>query len=238
MIETQSWMNELTAKLLSQFGERLIFAGLQGSYLRNEATEESDIDVMVILDELALADLAAYKTIVAKMPEGEKACGFICGKEELLAWPKHELFQLAKETKNWHGELAQLLPPVTRENICDSVKISAANLYHEACHRYLYDQGDNRVENLQYAYKTSSFLLKLVHYLRTYEYITTRKDLLTELSGIEQEILLSFMNWDGEADMRQKNPGRNYQQLISWTGALLREMQDASPEIRITVQAQ
>ncbi|MDV0443655.1 nucleotidyltransferase domain-containing protein [Methanorbis rubei] len=238
MIETQSWMNEFTAKLLSQFGERLIFAGLQGSYLREEATEESDIDVMIVLDQLALADLAAYKTIVAKMPEGEKACGFICGKEELLAWPKHELFQLAKETKNWHGDLAQLLPPVTREDICDSVRISAANLYHEACHRYLYDKEDDRVENLQNAYKTSSFLLKLVHYLRTYEYITTRKDLLPTLLGTEQEILLSFMNWDNEVAVRRENPDLWYQRLISFAGDLLREMQDASPEIRITVQAQ
>ncbi|MBQ9141799.1 MAG: nucleotidyltransferase domain-containing protein [Lachnospiraceae bacterium] len=30
-----------------EFGDRLLYVGLQGSYLRGEATESSDIDIMV-----------------------------------------------------------------------------------------------------------------------------------------------------------------------------------------------
>ncbi len=235
MIEIQHWMTDLNAKLVGVFGDRLVFAGLQGSYLRGEATEESDIDIMVVLDRLEMADLAAYRTLVAAMPEGKKACGFICGKEELLAWPKYELFQLAKETKGWYGDLAGILPPVSRTDICDSVRITAANLYHQSCHQYLYN---GNVEDLRYLYKSAFFLLKLAHYLRTYEYITTKKDLVTELSGQKQEILLASLHWNDEQTVRQENPDRYYQLLICWTKDLLREMQDASPEIRITVQAQ
>ena len=35
----------------------ICFAGLQGSYAREEATETSDIDVVVILDRLDMSDL-------------------------------------------------------------------------------------------------------------------------------------------------------------------------------------
>lgn len=236
--EIGNWMNSLTAKLTGTFGERLIFAGLQGSYLRGEATRDSDIDVMVVLDHLDTADLALYRTLVSGMPEGEKACGFICGKEELAAWPKYELFQLAKETKGWYGNLAELLPPVARSDLADSVRIAAANLYHEVCHRYLYDTGEDRVENLQYAYKSAFFLLKLVHYLRTYEYICTKTKLLPELKDTEREILLVSLHWNEQRNLRRENPDGYYQMMLAWSGGLLKEMKNAEPEIRITVQAQ
>lgn len=238
MIEIENWMNDLCGKLTDAFGERLVFAGLQGSYLRGEETEESDIDVMVVLDRLELSDLARYKTFIAGIAEGEKACGFICGREELAAWPKHELFQLAKETRGWYGDLTELLPPVTRNDLCDSVRIAAANLYHETCHRYLYDTEPNRVEQLQYAYKSAFFLLKLVHYLRTYEYICTKTELLQQLAGADQDILSASMYWSDQQERRQREPDTWYQMMIEWSGSLLKEMRDASPEIRITVHAQ
>jgi len=238
MIEIQNWMNDLCGKLKDTFNERLIFAGMQGSYLRGEATEESDIDVMVVLNRLELTDLAQYKTIVSQMPEGGKACGFICGREELAAWPKHELFQLVKETRSWYGDLTELLPPVTRNDLCDSVRIAAANLYHETCHRYLYDTEPNRVEQLQYAYKSAFFLLKLVHYLRTYEYTCTKAELLPQLAKRDQDILSASMYWSKQQELRQADPDRYYSMMIEWSGDLLKEMKDAEPEIRITVQAQ
>ena len=46
MIDVQIYMSELTTYLEAAFGERLLYVGLQGSYLRGEATEESDIDAL------------------------------------------------------------------------------------------------------------------------------------------------------------------------------------------------
>ena len=42
-----SWMNEFLGTLNEVFGDRVWFVGLQGSYGRGEATEASDIDVVV-----------------------------------------------------------------------------------------------------------------------------------------------------------------------------------------------
>ena len=57
MINAETWMADLLPQLLQTFGARLRYLGLQGSYRRGEATEASDIDVVVLLDVVALDDL-------------------------------------------------------------------------------------------------------------------------------------------------------------------------------------
>ena len=59
-----------------------MFIGYQGSYARQEATDRSDVDMVVILDKLSTDDLKLYRSIVKSMPFSEKACGFICGLPE------------------------------------------------------------------------------------------------------------------------------------------------------------
>ena len=44
VIETTAWMNGFMRALNENFGERVWFVGLQGSYGRGEATEKSDTE--------------------------------------------------------------------------------------------------------------------------------------------------------------------------------------------------
>lgn len=57
MFDLDSYMNALILSCRTAFGERLLYVGLQGSYLRREAHENSDIDVMVILDRFSVQDM-------------------------------------------------------------------------------------------------------------------------------------------------------------------------------------
>ena len=52
MIRIEEYIDGLTDILADAFGERLVYIGLQGSYLRNEATENSDIDIMAVIDDI------------------------------------------------------------------------------------------------------------------------------------------------------------------------------------------
>lgn len=52
-----NWLEKYVHEVVSTFGYRIWFIGVQGSYARGEATEESDIDVVLILDTLLPADL-------------------------------------------------------------------------------------------------------------------------------------------------------------------------------------
>lgn len=92
MVDINRWTADFIDKLRAEFGERLRFAGLQGSYRRGEATEKSDIDMVVVLDGLTPADLSRYRALVREMPEADKACGFLCGTMELQAWPRMTVF--------------------------------------------------------------------------------------------------------------------------------------------------
>ena len=204
MIQAQSWMSELTTKLISRFQERLVFVGLQGSYQRNEAHEGSDIDAVVILDMLSMDDLSAYRDILATMPEHEKACGFIAGKVDFLNWARYELFQFEQDTHAYFGDLRALMPALTRNDIIDSAKVGASALYHACCHTAVHDP--ENILALQGMFKGAFFLLQIEYYLKNGDYIRTKRELLPLLTGDPQEILRVSMSWDAETISVKNKP--------------------------------
>ena len=50
MFSMDDYLARLLAELKETFGTRLLYVGLQGSYQRGEADEQSDIDVMAVLE--------------------------------------------------------------------------------------------------------------------------------------------------------------------------------------------
>ena len=75
MIDITTWMANFLQALNKTFANRVWFVGLQGSYGRGEATETSDIDVVVILDELCASDIQTYNTMLDTLPHRELICG-------------------------------------------------------------------------------------------------------------------------------------------------------------------
>lgn len=61
MVNMDVFLNTFFGMLKNEFGSRIWFAGLQGSYARGEADENSDIDIVVILDELILKTYLSIK---------------------------------------------------------------------------------------------------------------------------------------------------------------------------------
>jgi len=225
MILIDAWMADLTAKLKETFGLQLLFVGLQGSYRRGEATESSDIDAVVILDELTMKDLKAYREIVETMPKHEKACGFVGGRRELLNWPKHELFQFEKDTDAWYGNLSELLPEISRADISDSVKIGASGIYHACCHTWLHGEKTALANVLKGHYKGTFFILQGLYYLRDGEYIGNKKELLLKLEGAEREILEIGMDWADYGEKVADNPDLYYEKIIGWCSEILADTQ-------------
>ena len=135
MIELDAYLERLISSCKAAFGDRLLYMGLQGSYMRGEADEDSDIDIMMILDRLSVADMDAYRGILDRVGHREKSCGFICGREEMAQWNPLEVCQLRHTTRDLLGALTDYLPSATREDEINYVKLSLGNLYHELCHR-------------------------------------------------------------------------------------------------------
>lgn len=217
MVEIQSWMEELKTRLLERFGGRLLFLGLQGSYGRGEAGEDSDIDVAAVLDRAELADLNAYRAIVSQMPEGEKACGFLCGAEELKNWPRFDLLSLVQDTRAVHGTLEGLLPPMGRAELAQGAAIGASGLYHAACHTWLYAPKEEWPGFLKQANKSAFFVLRALHELRTGERARTRRELLPLLAGDERALLTPEAGEEPEAA---------FARLLRWSSAAMAEARD------------
>ena len=186
MIEIGSWAREFAGRLRAEFGPRLLVMGYQGSYARGEATPESDIDIVTILDEVAAADLRRYRCVVGTMPEGGLACGFICGERELRCWPRYDLLSLALDTRPVLGSLEGYLPEFTDGDRREALRVGAANLYHAACHACLY--GD-RAEKLPGLLKAAFFCLRLWALVREGRYRATKAELAQTLTGRERRIL-------------------------------------------------
>ena len=215
MVDIEVWMGELAEKLPGRFGDRLLFLGLQGSYGRGEAGEDSDIDVVTVLNRVELADLDEYRAAVRGMPEGEKACGFLCGAAELKSWPKYDLCQLARDVRAYRGELGPLLPPLGREDLTQAAAIGASGIYHAAVHTYLYAPKDNWPGFLKEAHKGAFFALRALYELRTGESVRAKRDLLPRLSGDEREILAySLLH-------TQEEPEAAFARLLRWSAAAM-----------------
>lgn len=189
MFQPDSYISALLTLLKEAFSERLLYVGLQGSYLRGEATESSDIDIMVVVDAMTVADLDAYRQAVMSLPDADKSCGFICGKDELQHWNPLEICHLLHSTKDYYGVLAELVPAYTRHDVVAFVKLSLGNLYHEICHRYIHAATEMNAAYLPGTYKQVFFILQNLHFLETGSFIGTKQELLAALSGKDELVL-------------------------------------------------
>ena len=197
MIDINVWMNDFLQKLNEVFADRVWFVGLQGSYGRGEATETSDIDVVVILDELNASDIHTYQEMLDTLPHRELICGFVSGKDEILNWEPSDLFQFYHDTTAIKGSLDDLLPLIDHVAIDRAIKIGAGNIYHGCVHNMLHEKSEEMLKGL---YKAASFVVQAIVFKQTGNYIKHQNQLLQVASVEEQMITETFLKYkSGEA---------------------------------------
>ena len=189
--DIEDYLQKLIGACKNSFRERLLYVGLQGSYMRGEASEKSDIDVMMILDRFSVRDMDTYREILKKIGFYEKSCGFICGKEEMKRWTPLEVCQLRHTTKDLLGVLTDYLPTAVREDEINYVKLSLGNLYHELCHRYIHANRDKNTAKFRGTCKSVFYLIQNLHFLESGHFILSRKD-LKEAATEEDRIVLEM----------------------------------------------
>ena len=199
MFQLQSYLDRLISECRSAFEDRLLYVGLQGSYLRGEAHKDSDIDVMLVIDRLTVDDMRVYRAILKRIGCFEKSCGFICGGDELKRWNPLEVCQLRHTTKDLFGCLIDYLPRATRTDEINYVKYSLGNLYHELCHRYIHADREKNRNKFRAACKGIFFLLQNLHYLESGVFAVTKEELRALVSA-EDRIVLSMADLPEEYD--------------------------------------
>ncbi len=191
MIDITAWMKLFLQTLNEIFGNRVWFVGLQGSYGRGEATETSDIDAVVILDELCAADIRDYNAMLDTLPYRELICGFLSSKDEIKNWEPSDLFQFYYDTTPIMGSLDELLSVIDETAVNRAIKIGACNIYHGCVHNMLHEKSHDILRAL---YKSASFVVQAIAFKQTGNYISYQKELLQVVSSDERGIVETFLN--------------------------------------------
>ena len=213
MIEINTWMNEFLSTINEAFGDRVWFVGLQGSYGRGEATETSDIDVVVILDELSITDIHKYNAMLNTLPYRELICGFVSGKDEILNWEPSDLFQFCNDTTPIKGSLEEVLAVVDESAVNRAIKIGACNIYHGCVHNMLHEKSEDILKGL---YKSAAFVIQAITFKQTGKYIRSQSDLLQIALPEEQRIIntSTYLKNGGAIDFEKMS-----QELFVWSKA-------------------
>ena len=215
MIDIENWLQEYKKQVNNCFGNRVIFIGLQGSYARKEASENSDIDVVLILDKVNIYDLEMYRILVAKLPHRNLLCGFISGRDELACWSEHDLFQFCFDTVALQGNLETIVPRLTIESAKQAALIGACNIYHACSHNFLHGQD---IDALRMLYKSVFFVMQAHYYYKTGVYIRSRKEMQEMIEAKDSRLLQTLLN---PAVIDQNNLMVYSQLLLEWAGILI-----------------
>ena len=211
MINIENWLDVFTIKLNEIFENRVWFVGLQGSYSRSEATESSDIDIVVILDKLSVEDIKSYSAMLDTLPSRELICGFLSGKEEIFDWEPSDLFQFCYDTTPIKGSLNEVLSIVDENAVNRAIKIGACNIYHGCVHNIIHEKSE---EILQSLYKSASFVVQAIAFKQTGKYIKHQKDLLSVVSPNEQIVIETFVKYKNGVKV---NFEKASQALFTWS---------------------
>jgi len=199
MIDITAWTKKFLQTLNETFPNRIRFVGLQGSYGRGEATVTSDIDIVVIFDQLTVTDIQKYNVMLDTLSNRELICGFVSGKDELLNWEPSDLFQFYYDTTPIQGSLDELLAVIDESAVNRAIKIGACNIYHGCVHNMLHEKSKDILRGL---YKSASFVVQAIAFKQTGKYIKQKSKLRDVVSTDERLILDTFSNLKngGEVD--------------------------------------
>ena len=220
MICMDDYISRLLHALHKKFAHRLVYMGLQGSYLRGEATENSDIDIMVVIDGLTPADLRVYRDMIESLGDFDKSCGFICSKTDLENWNPLEICHLLHSTKDYYGELKSLIPAYSKQDICNFVKLSINNMYHELCHRYIHADMGKNITHISGTYKGVFFILQNIYYLKTGVFCITKNEMLGMLEEGDKEVMEISMSIASEEEY---DFDQAFETLFQWCQRMLSE---------------
>ena len=188
-IKINRFMKTFCSKIEKEFKNRVIFIGVQGSYGRGEEIPMSDIDTVVILDNISFDDLIKYESVLNKMNNRDKICGFIAGRSELEHWEPSDLFHLYFDTTPVKGDLGFIRHLIDEAAVKRAVKIGLCNIYHGCIHNMLHEKNIGFLIDL---YKTAFFVIRAMYYDETGSFVRGLSEITALVSKEDKKILETY----------------------------------------------
>lgn len=209
-MDIDAWMNDLIDQLKTEFKEGLVLVGLQGSRARGEQREDSDIDIVVVIEDLNADDLVSYRSIVQRMPHAELTCGFIGSPDALAAWPRHDVFNLVNDTNVRYGSFDFMNTKFTVEEARLAAETCASEIYHALCHTVVFEP-NLLPDILQGCLKSIFFGIRSKHFAQTGKFVNSRVQLLNLVNDSERWLLQAY---DKDVQMDNKELASK---LLRWS---------------------
>ena len=178
--QVDAWLAGFLAKLKERFGDRLIWVGLHGSWGRQEARPESDIDCMVVIDRIEDSDLYAFRDIVSSMPDAQTVgSGLLLSTAELREAPRFYLVQFFYGRRVLYGSLQGIVTPPGPEELITDIRLKASDNLHAARHYLLYPHDLPKVvHKLKYPFKNCFYALQSWLLLTQGKYVPAKNEIL------------------------------------------------------------
>lgn len=215
------WLNTYTEAVQRQFGNRVWFIGLQGSYGRGEATSTSDIDVVLILNTLSMQDLKLYNKLLDTLPNREMVCGFVSGKAEIEAWEKSDLFQFCNDTTPIIGSLAHLMNEISEADIKRAIRIGVCNIYHACVHNLLHEKNLDMLKSL---YKSAAFTCQAIAYLQDGIFEKKQANLSQYLMPEDRLVIETRLSLNSVDELSEDEFTRLTDMLIKWASSWIQKV--------------
>jgi len=155
------------------------------------------------------------------LPEREKICGFISGKQEILAWEPSDLFQFCYNTTPILGTLQDLINNIHKEDVQRAIRIGACNVYHMCAHNLVHERSADILKGL---YKSAVFTLQAIAFLQTGSYKKKKTDLLPLLQEKDQNILRTSIELKEKNSLSFEETLQFSDLLLNWSSKWIREV--------------
>lgn len=225
-LQIDQWLSKLVNELQFHFGKRLMLAVHVGSWARNDANEQSDIDINVILDSVTPEDIATYRAIIEDMPDRQMACGYFGGLNEIKLWPRDDLMTFFYGSQVLFGNMEEVIGSISQKDIFDNILTSTSIINHEVRHTMIYDEiNADCAERMKGLFKTAFFVIQGWYFLEHGEYIPQKKTLLTKTSFTEdKQVMNSYEQWTENQKGREENPLGTLILLERWSSRMFERL--------------
>lgn len=209
------WLADYTQLIQNTFADRVNFIGIQGSYARGEAKQDSDIDVVALLDDFSYQDLKIYDHAISVLDCREKICGFISGTNEIKKWDRADLFQFYYDTKPIFGSIEWVGRLVEKSDIKRTIHRDACNIYHMCVHNAIHEKNADILEGIL---KASVYLVR-EKYFYAYEMYIEKASELLKCADNEDKVILKLCL----GDVKRLDFDAASEMIMNWSGRIISE---------------
>jgi predicted nucleotidyltransferase len=203
--EVERLLKGFVSLMKKAYGKNLVFIIHHGSWATGEANPDSDIDTLVMLDEISKNELEELRNIL-RQEQYQKMTVLLFSRLDMDNYIPFARHQFHYGAKLLYGECP--LPEPTREQMIIEIRKIADEVGFWS--KYLYTHlhlAENVVRKMYWRYKEAVIALKVYVHWKTGSFPATKerlKRLLTDPEDIE--IVEMIEEWEKNRDDYEKNP--------------------------------